>query len=353
MLRALVIFFMRVFARFLYRLFILIACIFALGTMLFFYFIQGIHLEKEVHIGKVKTNAVWMAHEWVGQAHHREIIHSLVTTLMRNQISLAFLHSGPIESDGSIPKERHAYAQSFLTTAKQIAPEIEFHAWIGQVRDKLPLEDAAVREKLVEEAVYLVEEVGFDGIHVNVEPMQGDPEFEVLLGELRAALEQDVGLSAAVSPIVPELPLKMLQFGGRTTFFGHDLNREYSSLKYTRGLAEHLDYVALMGYDTSFKDIEMYEWFMEQELIFLMKAAPGKALMGIPSYEDERDNFDPEVENVETALRGIHRGLANIRTNVDDLAGLAIYARWTTDEDEWGVWQDMWLTNDLKDNSNE
>ena len=338
------------------RLVLLIVLLVLIGAGGFYYFVPGLHLKVSDQIGLQKENAVWMAHEWVGEAHSREEIHSVLSTLINNHISLVFLHSGPIDSDGNVPHTRYIYARNFLKTAHEIAPEITFHAWIGQIRNELLLEDPQTIVNIIESAVYLVEEVGFDGIHLNIEPMQGDPVFEVILQGLNEGLSvittkrgEKAELSAAVSPIVPTLPLELMKLRYGDSFFGHDLNKAYSSLEYTKGLAEYVDYLALMGYDTGFKDKKLYKWFMEQEMIFLTNAAPGKALMGIPSYEDERPNFDPSTENVGTALEGVHMGLSNIRSDADDLAGLAIYARWTTDDSEWSTWQEKWLNNGKND----
>lgn len=337
---------MRIFLRLLSILVLIILA----ALMAFYYFLPGIHSSRDIQLGSNKQNAVWAAHEWVGAPQSRERIHTLLSTLMTNNISIAFVHSGPISNDGTIPTERYQYAKRFLEIARQIAPDMEFHAWIGQVRSKLPIENEEVVQNIIKDAHILIEKMGFDGIHLNIEPMQADPQFLHVIKELRAALNnmQTISgkapiLSAAISPIVPKTALKLLQMTHKETFFGHDLYKSYNTLGDTKKLAEYVDYLALMAYDTSFKDLDLYQWFVEQELIFLTHAAPRKAIFGIPSYEDERPNFDATVENMENALIGVHNGLRNIRVNPKDLVGLSVYARWTTDEDEWGTWQKKWL----------
>lgn len=337
---------MKTFLKIIIKLLIYTGILALLGAGVLKYLVFGVHTNVKTDIGLKKTNAVWMAHEWVQTPQSKEKIHSLLSGLISNDISLVFLHTGPIEENGVIPPDRYPEAKSFLETAKRFAPDIKFHAWIGQTRDALPIENPEVRGNIIEDAMHLIKDVGFDGIHINIEPMQSDPDFALLLSEMDAEFEKNAitaEISAAVSPIVPETYLKALKLIYGDKFFGHDLNRTYSSFKYTKELAENLDYIALMSYDTSFKDEEIYKWFMEQEMIYLLKAAPEKALMGIPSYEDIRDNFDPSVENVKNALEGIEMGLKNIRTNPDNLAGLSIYAVWTTDSGEWKIWREKWL----------
>lgn len=337
---------MRIFLKILLKLLIYASILMLIIAGVVKYFVFGVHTNVKTDIGLKKTNAVWMAHEWVQTPQSKEKIHSLLSELIGNDISLVFLHTGPIEENGVIPPGRYPEAKIFLETAKMFAPDMKFHAWIGQTRDSLPIENPEVRANIIKDAMHLVKDVGFNGVHVNIEPMQSDPDFAQLLREMDMEFEKNAitaEISAAVSPIVPETYLKALKLIYGDKFFGHDLNRTYSSFKYTKELAENLDYIALMSYDTSFKDEEIYKWFMEQEMIYLLKAAPGKALMGIPSYEDIRDNFDPSVENVKNAIEGIEGGLKNIRTNPEDLAGLAIYARWTTSAEEWKIWREKWL----------
>ncbi|MBT6069399.1 glycoside hydrolase family 18 protein [Candidatus Peregrinibacteria bacterium] len=342
------------FTRFFIKIMLGIIFFLILATITWCYFVEGFHFEKETDLGMQKRNATWMAHEWVGEYQSRGRIHSLLTELMSNNISLVFLHSGPIEQDGSIPYEKYKYAEKFLKMASEIAPDIEFHAWLGQKRKKLAIQDPFIRKKLVDEATHMVEEVGFSGIHLNIEPMAGDEDFLALVRELNMAFSKnyenadgnqpEAEISIAITPIVPKFERSLLKLVLEdSTFLGYDLEKTYNDISYVKSLAQEADYVVLMGYDTGFQNSGLYKWFLEQELIFLMKAAPGRAMLGLPTYEDDRPNFNPEVENIENALAGVRSGLANIRTKVDNLVGLALYARWTTQPKEWSTWREEWL----------
>ena len=65
--------------------------------------------------------------------------------------------------------------------------------------------------------------------------------------------------------------------------------------------------------------------------------------MGVPSYEDQRWGFHPEAENVRSGIRGIQKGLASFDTPELQHFGIAIYAEWTTDQDEWDIYKQEWL----------
>ncbi len=343
---------MQTFLRWLSRIVMVLAIIGLIFIVFVYYFVFGIHLKRETALGSdgKMRNATWLAHEWVGEPHDRQTIHGLVTSLTEHRITDVFLHAGPIESDGSVPSERYVYAKEFLKIAHELAPEIKLHAWLGQKRENLPLENPVVRGRIVAEARKLIEETGFDGIHLNIEPMQSDPYVLKLITEMRdglgggGAATLRYAVSATISPVVPKYYKSFLQkFFKATHFLGYDLSRNYNDMDFIKELAEELDLVVLMAYDTGFRDASLYQWFIEQEMIYLSKAAPAKVMIGLPTYEDEKPNFDPRVENLAEALAGISLGLQNIRVNKENLAGLAIYAAWTTDAEEWRTWDTEWL----------
>ena len=65
--------------------------------------------------------------------------------------------------------------------------------------------------------------------------------------------------------------------------------------------------------------------------------------MVIPSYDDPTDAFDPGVENVQNGLEGIIAVLNNIRSDEENFAGVAIYPYWAMSEEEWGIYQNLWI----------
>lgn len=323
-----------------------------IGVCIGYYFLHGIHLSKNTTLGLKKTNAIYLAHTWVDDYHSRDEIHTLISQLIEGNISIAFLHSGPIEADGKIPDTRLKYAKAFLNTAKELAPDIDFIAWIGQRRDNLPIEKVEVRSRIASEAQKLVTQYGFQGIHLNIEPMQSDPFFIHTVDSIRDTFDKissTLHISVAITPIVPKVYTGIIKkFLNSTHLLGYSLYGNYNDIAHIRELATRTDYVVLMGYDTGLGNQKLYQFFVEQEIIFLLKAAPYKAIFAIPSYEDSRPNFNPEIENITTSLVGVKRALSNIRVNREKLAGLAIYSHWTTDESEWQVWRNTWLKSSFK-----
>ena len=68
-----------------------------------------------------------------------------------------------------------------------------------------------------------------------------------------------------------------------------------------------------------------------------------RVLIGVPSYEDVPASSNPEVENLETALLGVRAALESHGPVAPDcFEGVAIYANWVTDEQEWTDFERVW-----------
>lgn len=99
-----------------------------------------------------------------------------------------------------------------------------------------------------------------------------------------------------------------------------------------------------MMYDTSLRVPKLYQNLMAAWTGEILAWSEGKpVLLGIPSYNDTGVTYhDPQIENIENALLGIHRGLSRqpLPTNYQ---GAAIYCDWETDEAEWKYFREHYL----------
>ena len=66
-------------------------------------------------------------------------------------------------------------------------------------------------------------------------------------------------------------------------------------------------------------------------------------LLGLPAYDDAGVGYhDPKVENLQTALRGIHRGLSRSPLP-DNYQGVVLYSDWEMDEAEWKTFREEFV----------
>jgi hypothetical protein len=169
------------------------------------------------------------------------------------------------------------------------------------------------------------------GVHVNIEPMpSGNPDFPVLLRELRAALPPGKILSVAAYPP----PTRW-----------HPFREVHWDEPYFRQVAAEADQLVVMMYDTSIRWPKLYQHVLRTWTPHVLRTwtpqvlewgAPAEVLLGVPDYDDAGTGYHhPEVENLPTALRGIHGGLAGYRSLPESYAGVAVYSEWQTDEAEW------------------
>ena len=288
-------------------------------------------------------NAVWAAHKWAGENHPEEAYDALVAGLQRDGITDVYFHVGPLDGDGLIPRAKYRNAPALLTAMRTRGRSIRLHAWIGQVERRgggpLDLSDAGVRGNIRRTAEGFLE-MGFDGIHYNIEPIRsGDRDLLALLDATRAATRAHGALlSMATDELEP--------FPG-AEFLVRPLARQAGlwSPAYYRDVALRLDQVAVMMYDTASPCDWLYGAIVAYETWRLADiAGPDTTLfMGVPTAEEQRWGFSPDAENMRSGLRGIRIGLHYAGTPDPDRFGAAVYPRWTTDDAEWLTWRRDWL----------
>jgi hypothetical protein len=111
-----------------------------------------------------------------------------------------------------------------------------------------------------------------------------------------------------------------------------------------RRIADRVDQVAVMTYDTA---VLPADWLVG---LFFAHPAPrvveligdrATVFIGVPTY-DEGVAF-PWAENLRSAIRGARRGLGALDRPPARPAGLAIFAEWTTDDQEWELFRRTWV----------
>lgn len=329
---------------------VVVLAIIFLTAFLSWYFVFGFKTDYPGSHFNLGTNAVWLDHKWVNPDVSEEQIAKLVKDLQEKQIKYVFLHVGPLESSGTIPPDRFAGARNFLYTARKIDSSIVYEAWIGQLRSKIDLSKGWIRKNVADAAYNLVHDIGFDGIHLNIEPTyDGDSEFIFLTKDIRERIGTVPLFSVAIGELIPQKVTSFLKYfkNKEEEVFGYRLDKPYNTAEFYKDLAKYVDQFAVMAYDTSIKDESLYQWFVEQQVIYVTRAVPDRQVfIGIPTYQDVRDNFDPLIENMSTGLKGVIRGLNNFRSKKEAFVGVAIYSYWETDEKEWLSYKDLWLNKE-------
>ena len=327
-------------------------------VLLFFVwvFLLGVQAGKHGSFYNQGKNAVWIGHEWAQVPKTDNQIFGLVDELQSHDIDTIYLHTGPLGYDGSIAPEIYAETVNFVSKVQYYDPDMKVYSWLGQLRHKIDLADPAVRHRILNMCVIFTGMIGMDGVHYDIEPVwDEDEDFILLLRETREEFDRlgaaDGGskerlISVALSEFIPH---SFIWWTEQVAGF-ENYNTEENYLN----VAQYADQIVGMVYDTGIDQSYLYKWLVKEQVIWvtnLLAEASGdeiagvagtEFLIGIPSYDDENEGFDPEVENIGTALTGVIRGLDDIRSEEGFFTGVAVYSQWETDEVEWRVYDSLW-----------
>lgn len=305
--------------------------------LLMWFFLIGFSSNQPGSFFNKQHNAVWIGHEWVGEKKSDQEVQELVNNLKAYQIDTVFVHVGPLNKEGTIDPETYKYSLDFMNSVRRFDDSIQYQAWLGQVRNKIDLRDKDVRNNISNLCVILAEMVDFDGIHFDIEPVwDGDTDFILLLKEVREDLDEDKVISVALAELIPQSFLWLTEHIHTFENYNSEVNYE--------NVAQYADQIVAMIYDTSIESEWVYRWYVNEQTIRITDLIGDREVfIAIPAYDEAKPGFNPEVENIENGLRGIIKGLNNFRSDEYNFAGVAIYSYWEMDEDEWGIYENLWL----------
>jgi hypothetical protein len=295
--------------------------------------------DHAAHPFNQDRNAVWLEHRWLEREHSRERMRDLLASLAARGVVYVYPHLIPFNGAGRLPVHSREQMREFLAVARESAPGLKVLPWVGGLRvgyrrqrpGSIDLGDLGQRQRMVAECRGLMDE-GFDGIHVNIEPVDdGNVEFLSLLRALRTAVGPDRILSlSAIRPGPLRLPFA-------------------PNFLWTRGyyarIGEVADQIVVMAYDTALPTPTLYRRYLAYvaRTVTTRLASSGHArlLVGIPTYDETGLMHRGQVETPENALAGLVAGLRGLGAG-GTFEGVALYAEWTTDEAEWAVYEQVW-----------
>lgn len=307
------------------------------GIALVWIFFVGFNSSAPGSYFNKGNNALWLGHEWVGDEKSDIEIQNLISKLQKHQIKTVFVHVGPLKSDGSIDPETYEHAVNFVEKAKLYGPDISYQAWMGQIRSKIDLAEAHVRHNVAKQSFIMTWMVGFDGVHFDIEPVwDKDENFILMLKESRELIGDDYLISVALAEFIPRSFVWLTQKIHKFENYNTEVNY--------KNVAKYSDQIVVMVYDTGFDKVWKYEWLVKEQAIWVTRLFKDKQVfIGIPCYEEVKKGFDPLVENVESGLNGLIRGLNNTRSRESSFEGVAIYPHWEMSESEWETFDRLWI----------
>ncbi|MGW3289088.1 hypothetical protein ACWDR3_31070 [Streptomyces sp. NPDC001002] len=288
-------------------------------------------------------DAIWLGHAWVDGRKTDADVAALARRLGGTGIRDLYVHAGPLEHDGTLPKSLYPKARWLIKAVHAAAPGIRVQAWLGdelatESPDGLRLGRAATRAAVVASTRQILA-AGFDGAHFDLEPLHsGDRDYLALLDELhRVTTAAGVPLSVAAHQIDP-LPALHSVAG---TLTGHP---KWWSQAYFGQVARRVDQIAVMSYDTSQPLESLYGGYVAQQTSLALEVTPDSTdlLMGLPFFHENKFGHRAAAETVPAAVRGVRLGLT--RTDADRARfGVALYVDFAATEDDWTAYRKDWV----------
>jgi len=283
-------------------------------------------------------NGLWLRYRWYFGERDEEDIVRLARQLTERQIRYAYFHVRHIKADGTLAYRYAEDARGLVVGLHEQAPSIRVIAWIyaGNKRGggNVDLADPQVRHNMINEVLWLVDECGFDGVQWDYEVCgNSDAHFLTLMRESREALPGEKLLSAAVPMWTPS-PLPALGWGWSKGYFAE--------------VAQTCDQLVVMCYDSGQYLPRAYVWLVRQQAVHVTWAvAQGdpdcRVLLGVPTYEAGPPAHHAHAENLRMALKGVREGLSDPAADLAVTAGVALFADYTTDSQEWETYRASWL----------
>ena len=176
---------------------------------------------------------------------------------------------------------------------------------------------------------------GFDGIHLNAEPIaDGDDAFIQTLQAIRTALPENAMLSTTA---------RALQMTERVTFFPYPVVPDNRSTDFLREIAHNSDQIAMMAYDLGLFFPSDYRAWMQYEVETSAAALAGlnvDFLVGVPASEEWTLSHNITTEYLANALYGVQVAVAESE-NSHTIDGIAVYPHWEIDDSEWALLDQM------------
>jgi hypothetical protein len=290
--------------------------------------------------GNRGENGLWLRYHWYFGRRSDADGRALAPHLQVRQIRYAYFHVRHITRDGTLRYHHRVDARRLVSTLHRDAPSVKAIAWVfaGNRRlastgiGEVDLSNPAVRKAMVREAVWLVNECGFDGVQWDYEICDDrDVYFLDLMRETRAALPPSKLLCAAV-PMW--LPSPFQRWGWSEAYFAQ--------------VAALCDQIEVMSYDSGIYLPRGYVWLVHQQVVHVTRAVARsnphcRVLLGLPTYDKGGLSHHPWAENVRMALQGAREGFADPRAERSVFAGVALFADYTTQPEEWRTYRTLWL----------
>lgn len=272
--------------------------------------------------------ATWLSVSWSMAAHDASQVEALADELTALGVDDVYVFISYLKADGSFNRT-FDFASEFVAALKGYAPELRALAWIGvpvSLPNAMPasrLHSAQIRRTIADFARFAVADLGFDGVHINAELIaDGDQAFLELLAAIREALPAGAFLSATAHP---------LRLDEMVTIMPYPAVAHHWSAPYFRRVAQHVDQIVLMAYDSGLvfpRDYLNWARFQAARSQQALGGISAELIIGASVSEEWTISHQTQAESLSLFIAGLEAGLTG------RLDGIALYPYWELDKRE-------------------
>ncbi|WP_316520364.1 hypothetical protein [Kitasatospora brasiliensis] len=287
-------------------------------------------------------DALWLGHAWVDGRKTDADVAALGRQLAGTGIRDLYVHTGPLEHDGTLPPSVHPRGRWFTDAVHAALPGVRVQAWLGDEvkpeRDAMDLEDGPTRDRVTASAGQVLD-LGFDGVHFDMEPIRpGSAGWLTLLDQVRPVT---AARGAKLSVAVPQIdPVPGLHTAG---ILLTDHGKWWDQAYFTQ-TARRVGQIAVMSYDTSMPTEPLYGGYVARQTELALRATPADVdlLMGLPFFWDDKWGHWGDAETVPAAVRGVRLGLGREDPRRQNF-GVALYVDFASLPEHWAAYRDGWV----------
>ncbi len=287
---------------------------------------------------RVENNRTWLTREWTQEDRSLDEVQSMVTIMQDNGIGRVYAETHVWHGESRELIEL-PYSRNFAERFRNSTGSIELYVWLTVDFSRVVADES--RAQLVSIAENVVREQNYSGIHLQARSIPDNSEdFVSLLRDLRAAIGPQTPLSITVPPdripADPDVPA--------TPNVPDDLNW---SQDYKRRIALNVDEMVLMSHASGLNTISDYEQWVAYQVATYAEIISELQIemtfvIALPTYEREI-GYDPEVENVTSALNGVFAGITRARDAGDEIDYVGLYPWEQTDLFELDAYWEEWV----------
>lgn len=275
--------------------------------------------------------------------------------LRENKIRYAYLFAGPYEADGHLPP--YAFSPTAIETVRDIqhdCPETILLPWVGGVVNKTVfLDKAQWVSNAIQDTVNLQRTLNVPGVHINFEffTHRISDEFFAGLGGIEHYGDDEIHFLEQLRSALPHafLSTVVVSTAPKTKHW----KRTNTPAEIFR-MAKIVDQIAILCYDTSLKKQADFRDSLQDQLrdIRQWKAITPRTqfLIAIGTFINKQELWqfrDLEIESIPNTLTTLKDLLPpSSKTEPILVDGLAIFAEWTTDENEWQLLRQHWFSSE-------